>query len=139
MSKPLAEADTFRRVEVITGNGRRRRWPEAVKAAIVAEALEEGAVVSEIARRHRVAASQIFTWRRQARERALASAGEPASFAPVIVEHRQLQGLSPALSPPCPLIEIEIDGARLHIPPNASREAIFAVVEAVGGLPKRRR
>ena len=138
MSKPLAEADTFRRVEVITGTGRRRRWPEAVKAAIVAEALEEGAVVSEIARRHRVAASQIFTWRRQARERALALADEPASFASVIVEHRQLQGLSSALSP-SPPIEIEIEGARLRIPANASREAIFAVVEAVGGLPKRRR
>lgn len=137
MSKPPADADTFRRVEVITGTGRRRRWPEAVKAAIVAEALEEGAVVSEIARRHQVAASQVFTWRRQAQEQALAA--ETVSFAPVVVEHRQAQGLSPAPPSPCGAIEIEIDGAKLRIPPDASRETIFAVIEAALGLPKRRR
>jgi transposase len=137
MSKPLADADTFRRIEVITGTGRRRRWPAAVKAAIVAEALAEGAVVSEIARRHRVAASQVFTWRRQVQEQTLLA--ETPSFAPVVVEHQHPQGLPSAGLAACQAIEIEIDGARLRIPPNASREAIFAVIEAALGLPKRRR
>jgi hypothetical protein len=45
---------------------------------------------------------------------------------------------SGSLSPP-PMIEVELNGARLCIPPNASRDAIFAVIEAVGGLQKRRR
>jgi hypothetical protein len=51
MSKLLPESDTFRRIEVLTGTGRRRRWPDEVKEAIIAETLEDGAVVSEVARR----------------------------------------------------------------------------------------
>jgi transposase len=38
------------RVEVITGLERRRRWSEEQKRAIVAETLEPGAVVAEVAR-----------------------------------------------------------------------------------------
>src|SRR5262245_32481032 len=44
--------DTVERVEVITGVGRRRRWPADVKAQIIMESLEKGAMVSEVARRH---------------------------------------------------------------------------------------
>jgi hypothetical protein len=40
------------RIEVITGVERRRKWSAQEKAAIVAESLAEGAVVSEVARRH---------------------------------------------------------------------------------------
>jgi hypothetical protein len=50
MSKPLPDpADSFQRIEVITGTGRRRQWPDDVKTAIVAETLQEGAVITEIA------------------------------------------------------------------------------------------
>jgi transposase len=140
MSKPLpAPADSFQRIEVITGTGRRRQWPDDIKAAILAETLREGAVITEIARRHRVSASQIFTWRKKACERAAALTAEAASFAPVIMQYPSVQPASfGSLSPP-PMIEVEINGARLRIPPNASRDAIFAVIEAVGGLQKRRR
>jgi transposase len=137
MSKPLADGDTFRRIEIITGTGRRRRWSETVKAAIVAEALEEGAVVSEIARRHQVASSQVFAWRRQAREQALAA--QSISFAPVIIDQQQAQAWSPPPPLPREAIEIDIDGARLRIPPDASRETIFAVIEAALGPARRRR
>ncbi len=44
----------FRRVEVLTGPGRRRRWSADEKARIVAETLVPGARVSEIARRWQV-------------------------------------------------------------------------------------
>ena len=40
-----------RRVEVLTGLGRRRRWSAEDKAQIVAEAMAPGATVSEVARR----------------------------------------------------------------------------------------
>lgn len=140
MSKPFPEpADSFQRIEVITGTGRRRQWPDDVKAAIVAETLREGAVITEIARRHRVSASQIFTWRKKARERAAALTAEATSFAPVVMRDSFVQPASSGPLSPSPVIEVELNGARLFIPPNASRDAIFAVIEAVGGLQKRRR
>jgi transposase len=51
----------------VLGVERRRRWSKAEKARIVEETLIPGAVVSEVARRHDVAQSLLFTWRRQAR------------------------------------------------------------------------
>jgi transposase len=106
----------------------------------VAETLQEGAVITEIARRHPGSASQIFTWRKKARERAAAlTAYEATSFAPVVMQDPFVQPASSgSLSAPS-MIEVEINGARLRIPPNASRDAIFAVIEAAGGLQKRRR
>ncbi|MCK1495238.1 transposase, partial [Bradyrhizobium sp. 180] len=55
------------RVEVLGGLERRRRWSQDDKARIVEETLVPGAKVTEVARRNGVAASLVFTWRRQAR------------------------------------------------------------------------
>jgi len=55
------------RVEVLGGLERRRRWSQDDKARIVEETLAPGAKVTEVARRNGVAASLVFTWRRQAR------------------------------------------------------------------------
>jgi len=55
------------RVEVLGGIERRRRWSQDDKARIVEETLVPGAKVTEVARRNGVAASVVFTWRRQAR------------------------------------------------------------------------
>jgi transposase len=51
------EDGAYRRVELITGQRRqrrRRRWTAEEKARIVAESFEEGANISEVARRHGV-------------------------------------------------------------------------------------
>jgi transposase len=55
------------RVEVLGSVQRRRRWSRDDKARIVEETLAPGAKVSEIARRHGISASLVFTWRREAR------------------------------------------------------------------------
>src|SRR6266566_1912464 len=52
------------RVEVLGGL---ERWSQDDKARIVEETLAPGAKVTEVARRNGVAASLVFTWRRQAR------------------------------------------------------------------------
>jgi transposase len=44
--------DSFRRIEVITGVGRRRRWTDEEKAWIVAESLDPAVTVSAVARRY---------------------------------------------------------------------------------------
>ena len=48
------EGDFYRRVEVITGERRRRRWTSEEKARVAAESFEEGANISEVARRNGV-------------------------------------------------------------------------------------
>src|SRR5271157_2587596 len=48
----------------VLGVERRRRWSKGEKSRIVEETLMPGAVVSEVARRHGVAQSLLFTWRR---------------------------------------------------------------------------
>src|ERR1700757_1236639 len=62
------------RIEVITGVERRRRWSAQEKAAIVAESMAEGAVVSEVARRHGLSPQQLFGWRARLRKGANGSA-----------------------------------------------------------------
>ena len=60
------EADEYRRIELITGVARRRRWSAAEKAAVVAESLQPGINVSMVARRHGVSRGLLQTWRRTA-------------------------------------------------------------------------
>lgn len=62
-SKPDDDGDdtvtSVRRIELITGTGRRRRWSEDDKARIVVESLRSGANVSEVARRHGLSPQQL--------------------------------------------------------------------------------
>src|SRR5437763_8319593 len=75
-------ADSFRRVEVITGVGRRRRWSLEDKARIVAESLDPATTASAVARRYGLHASQLFVWRQQL---AASAAREAPAFVPVVV------------------------------------------------------
>src|SRR3712207_306867 len=76
------KADSLRRIEVITGVGRRRRWTDEEKAWIVAESLDPATTVSAVARRYGLHASQLFTWRQQL---AAPTAREDPAFVPVVV------------------------------------------------------
>src|ERR687898_2575744 len=72
-STTSTKADSFRRFEVITGVGRRRRWTDEEKARIVAESLDPVTTSSAVARRYGLHASQLFTWRQQLQRRASAA------------------------------------------------------------------
>jgi transposase len=66
---------------------KRRQWPEALKRRIVTESLAAGALVSVVARRHDVNASQVFKWRREmAVEEPPAEAASVGSIAMLPVE-----------------------------------------------------
>src|SRR3954471_960180 len=68
------------KIEVL-GTERRRRWSLQDKLQIVEETMQPGVTVTEVARRHGLAPSVVFTWRRLAREGRLGDTG-PA-FMPV--------------------------------------------------------
>lgn len=123
-----------RRVEVLTGPERRRKWPDEVKIAIVAEALAKGVVVSEVARRHDIAPSQLFGWMRRFRLEAEAMSALVASptFAPVALD------VAPAIPPvPAPApersmaIEISVGIATVRIRGAVDTRSLAAVLKAL--------
>ena len=72
-------------LEMISGVERRRRWSDADKLRIVAEADEADAKVAEVARRHEISRSILWTWRKQARAGRL-TMSDPPGFLPVVVD-----------------------------------------------------
>jgi transposase len=126
-----AKGTGYRRVEVLTGPGRRRKWSDDDKARIVAETTQPGAVVSEVARRWQVSPQQVFDWRRQARK-ALSAATVPAepSFVPIVSE---APAPEPAASPtrPTPSIEVKLAGAVLRVAPGTDAELLTTVLRAI--------
>jgi transposase len=72
------------RLDVIS-SGARRRWTLDEKQRIVAESYAAPRQVSATARRNGLSASQLFTWRRLARDGRLEEADRETTFAPVLV------------------------------------------------------
>jgi transposase len=73
-----SSSDKADKVEVITSVQRRRRWTVAEKLQMVEETELPGMSVSYVARKYGVSPSQLFTWRKLAREGKLSAirAGE---------------------------------------------------------------
>lgn len=75
------------RIEVYAGVGR-KRWPDELKVQIVAESLEPGAVVTDVARRHGCRPQQVHDWRHRVRSGRLAlpASANALSFVPLVSE-----------------------------------------------------
>ena len=98
------------RMEVVGRVSGRRRWSDAEKLEILAEAFRPGVRVCDVIARREVSSSLIYTWRKQLREGKLA--GVVASlpvFAEVQVAEPVVRTPQPA---PCPpgFIQIELPG-----------------------------
>ena len=120
----------YRRVEVLTGSGRRRRWSVEEKARIVAEASAPGAAVSEVARRWQVCAQQVFGWRREAqREMAQSAAFGAPAFVPILAEAAPIIGKPPTPVPAT--IEIKLAGAVVRVVPGTDGALLTSVLRAV--------
>jgi transposase len=127
--------DTVPRIEVITGGGeRRRRWSDDEKAEAVEESLRPGVVISQVAHRRGLTPQQLFTWRREARQKAAAS--DRAPFTPVIVEPLEaapatLTSESKPVSVRPHMIELDIDGASVWIWREADVGMVTAIIDAL--------
>jgi transposase len=121
------------RIEVLSGSDRRRRWSEAAKTAMVAEALAPGAVVSEVARRHDVVPSQLFGWMRRFRKAATAAMtpAEPPVFATAVAEVAPAMSALPAYAEPPAAIEISVGAATVLIRGAVESRTLAAVLKAL--------
>ncbi len=123
-------------IEIVRRTRGYRRWPDEVKARIIAESFQPGVRVADVARRHGLASHQLSDWRRQARQGVLAlpaemmagvaGDGEPA-FVPVMVapeeEHKR---------PPDRSITIEFGGGvMMRVPGDVPEGRLMALVRAL--------
>src|SRR6516162_8443319 len=129
----------FRRVEVLTGPGRRRRWSADEKARIVAETLAPGARVSEVARRWQICSQQVFGWRRAMRQDVPREPITPAtpSFIPIVSEAIPAATVQRAASV-AREIEVKLAGAVVRVSPGmADAEQLTAVLRAIRASASR--
>jgi transposase len=130
MSKPGTGA--ARRIEVFTGAGRRREWSGEQKAAILVESYAGTSSVCDVARRHGLTPTQLFTWRRAARDQATAAADQNPEFVPAMIE-------APISAPKeeqasveaAPLIGFELEGASVWVRSGADAGLVTAIIRAL--------
>ena len=135
----MHQGNTYRRIELITGDTRRRRWSPEEKAAILAESCQPGASVSEVARRHGVNRNLVGTWRRQARRN---GAGDDPALVPIRILEEVTTTAGPAgearpkrvVSRSAPgSIDIETGGVRVRVNGAADAAALQQVLGYLGG------
>ena len=124
------------RIAVVQRTRGYRKWPEEVKARIVAESFRAGVRVVDVARRHGVIAHQLSDWRRQARQGLVAlpedaAEGLEAAFVPLAVEPEVAATRTDAA---VGTITIEIDDVVLQVPGDVPAERAAALVRALRGV-----
>jgi transposase len=121
----------------VLGAERRRRWSQDEKARLIEETLQPGETVCGVARRHGLAQSLLFTWRRQARQGRLGGEALPA-LVPVEITSAPAPASTGAPQPPSSppvqrarvgLIEIELGGCRVRVDRDVDPEALQRVLE----------
>ena len=126
-----ANRDSFRRLEVITGVGCRRRWSLEDKARIVAESLDPATTASAVARRYGLHASQLFVWRQQLQRSALSAetVGGPG-FVPVLLAED-----GAVLAAPVGRMQIALGSVVVRVGIDVDATALRRVLEVVRDLP----
>jgi transposase len=105
-----------RPIEVFTGKSRRRRWSAEAKARIVAESYSSS--VAEAASRSGVSKTQLFSWRRQARQ---ASGFARVELTDSVPEGPRVGGI----------IEVQLAGGSVRVEPGADAALVGAILQAL--------
>ncbi len=132
MHQARHDADSYQRVEVITGRRRRRDWSDAEKARILAESADPEVNISEVARRNGVSRGLLNVWRRKARH----AFSEGPQFVQVRlddgVEARpDAVGQTRVLTGPAERIEVVIAGATVRVPTGVDGLTLERVLGAL--------
>ena len=117
-------ADAYRRIELITGVRRRRRWTHEEKSEIVAASLRPGVNISDVARQYGVNRGLLQTWRRAAMR-------DGMDFIPVRVMEA-VTDTEPAAGPGPGVIELESRGLRVRFSGPVDPAALRLVLAHAG-------
>lgn len=125
-------------LEVLRVGGRsrgNRKWPDEVKARIVAETLLPGATVSCVARRHGLLANHVSTWRILAKkgQLVLPAPEDPVEFATLMVGSTPQAACIDVDVPSRP--EIVAGAVVIRLEAGASADRIASVVHALANCP----
>lgn len=114
---------------MLPARGGRRRWPDEVKARIVAETLEPGATVRAVARRYDIHSNQVTGWRRLARDGRLVlpAAEAGVEFAPLVV---RAEGRSAAEARSARL-EVVLDRVAVRLDAATPADRLAEIVSAL--------
>ena len=125
-------AEIISTVEVIGGGKGRRRWPDELKARIVAETLEPGARVASVARRYDLRPSHLSDWRRKAREGRLVlpAADEAVEFAPLMVRAEGRGGAEASGA----RVEVVLDRVTVRLDAAVPAVRLAEIVSALNAL-----
>lgn len=135
-----------RRIELIAGRERRRRWTAEQKREIAAESLRPGTSPVMVARRYGISSGLLYTWRQQLLCGAL---GVVADTKPrfvrvdVVAGPPQLEGATPTAlgSAPSATPTTELDGwieimlsggAKVRVDARVNEDALRRVLAALG-------
>tara|TARA_R110002051_G_scaffold283239_1_gene345016 strand:- start:70 stop:474 length:405 start_codon:yes stop_codon:yes gene_type:complete len=129
-----SKAEFFRLGGADVSVGGRRRWPDDLKARIVAETLEPGATVCGVAGRYGLRANRISEWRRLAKDGKLIlpAAAAPPGFAPLVLCDEEPSAPSLAGTGGAPLIEIAVGTVMIRLDAGTPTARIAEIVRAVG-------
>ena len=131
----------IRRIELITGSGRRRQWSTAERSRILLESLEPGINVSEVARRNGLSPQQLFGWRREARSLIVDRLGSAADAAappgqasrPKRTKAKGVGRVRPLAGGPPAFAPIMIASSAAAPPPAPTGASLAGLIEIVIG------
>ncbi|MGT2441223.1 IS66-like element accessory protein TnpA [Ensifer adhaerens] len=121
------------RCDVVEPRRGNRRWPDAVKARIVAESLQPGVRVADVARLYELAAHQLSDWRRQARQGLLTLPAELMTAVPAFAD----RPIEPAFVPLTITTEPKTATEALSIPDPVAAASQIVTVEIGADLVVR--
>ena len=125
-------APVTRRLEVLSGPERRRRYSDEEKAALVSETFRTGVCTADLARRRGLHPQQLYTWRRLARRGELALRDyDMPMFAPVVATEPDTAEPVGPQSGDDHLLVLELGEVRLRIGPAVPPERVAALVAAL--------
>ncbi len=112
-----------------------RRWPDCVKARIVAETLAPGATVNDVARKYDLRPNHLSAWRRMAKDGdlVLPPPEAEADFAPLVVFDVEPPSPTEAAEPVTSTVEIMAGAVAVRLDGATPAGRIAEIVRALGG------